>query len=107
MIVEYIRYRIPAEQAQEFIAGYEQAALSLNDSPHCLAYELSRCSEDESAFTLRIEWDSLDGHLHGFRRSQQFSYFFAAIKPFVDNIDEMRHYHRTSVARRKGEVLAS
>jgi truncated hemoglobin YjbI len=33
--------------------------------------------------------------LEGFRKSRDFSGFFAAVKPFVDDIEEMRHYALT------------
>jgi quinol monooxygenase YgiN len=109
MIVEYIRYKLseqPAEFGESFAgafeAAYRAAALSLDASPHCLGYELSRCVEEQSRYILRIEWDSIDGHLTGFRRSPEFSSFFAAIKPYVGQIEEMQHYMLTSVVATKG-----
>jgi len=97
MILEYIRYTIPEEQSQTFIAAYEVASASLRASAHCLSFELSRCSEASTSFVLRIVWDSLAGHLQGFRQSAEFRSFFQAIQPFVKQIDEMRHYELTSV----------
>jgi quinol monooxygenase YgiN len=100
MIVEYIRYEIA--DAQPFLVAYETARAALDESPHCLAYELSRCEEQPQSFILRIEWDSTEGHLHGFRKSPGFASFFAAVKPFFDDIREMRHYAPTAIARRNG-----
>ena len=100
MIVEYIRYTVPAERRDAFERGYGAAQAPLAASPHCLAYELARCVEDPTQYVLRIEWDSAEGHLQGFRRSAEFRTFFAAIRPFVDGIAEMRHYERTAVAGR-------
>jgi quinol monooxygenase YgiN len=97
MIVEYIRYTIPAEQQASFESAYAQARLPLDASPHCLGYELSRCVDEPSAYTLRIEWDSAEGHLRGFRGSPEFRAFFAAVGPYVGNIAEMRHYEPTGV----------
>jgi quinol monooxygenase YgiN len=97
MIVEYIRYRIPPDQAGEFEDSYRQAARSLDASSHCHAYELSRGVEEPERYILRIEWDSLEGHEQGFRSSPEFRAFFAAIRPYVGAIDEMRHYERTAV----------
>jgi hypothetical protein len=37
-----------------------------------------------------------EGHLQGFRTSPEFASFFAAVKPFVDRIEEMRHYDVTA-----------
>lgn len=95
MIVEYIRYRIGAEGAGAFLDAYGVASASLEASPHCLAYELTRCEEDPTAFTLRIEWESAEAHLRGFRAGPHFGPFLRAVQPFVKDIEEMRHYART------------
>ncbi|WP_261567496.1 antibiotic biosynthesis monooxygenase [Frankia gtarii] len=97
MILEYIRYRIPELRADEFEAAYGRAVNSLQESPSCLDFELSRGVEDSGQYILRISWDSLDGHLEGFRKSKLFRNFFAQIEPYVDAIEEMHHYTPTAV----------
>jgi len=97
MIVEYIRYKVAEAQRAAFEAAYEKAQPSLQASSHCLGYELSRCVEESGSYILRIEWDSLDGHLKGFRLSPEFQTFFSHVRPFVNNIEEMRHYEVTQV----------
>lgn len=97
MIVEYIRYAIDEPRRAAFEAAYADAQDALRASPHCLGWELARCVEDPGQYVLRIEWDSADGHLRGFRRGPQFRAFFAAIGPYVDAIQEMRHYEATGV----------
>ena len=97
MIVEYIRYKIAAEQREAFEQAYEKTQDILKTSPHCLGYELSRCVEESENYILRIEWDSMDGHLNGFRKSPEFSQFFALVKPFFDAIEEMNHYELTHI----------
>jgi quinol monooxygenase YgiN len=98
MIIEYIRYTIPPEQAEEFEAAYQQASRALDASEHCLGYELSRGVEESQNWILRIGWDSLEGHEQGFRSSAEFRPFFEAVRPFFDEIQEMKHYAATSVA---------
>lgn len=97
MIVEYIRYTIDEARSAAFVEAYTVAAESLRDSSHCQSFELSRCTEDPTSFILRITWDSVEGHLSGFRKSAQFRSFFAAIQPYVKDIQEMRHYAQTAV----------
>ena len=101
MIVEYIRYGIPVERRPEFEEAYDEAQAALDASPHCLAWELSHGVEDPDHYVLRIEWDSLDGHEQGFRGSPEFQTFFQAVRPFVGDIQEMRHYRPTPIARAK------
>ncbi|SFS19166.1 Quinol monooxygenase YgiN [Dyella sp. OK004] len=97
MIVEYIRYKLPAADSAAFEHDYARAAASLAASPFCLGYELSRCSEEPGVYVLRIRWTSADDHLQGFRRSEHFPPFLAAIRPYVPQIEEMRHYEPTRV----------
>ena len=98
MIVEYVRYEIT--DADAFMLAYENARVAFDGSPHCLAYELARCEEEPKSFILRIEWDSTEGHLEGFRKSAAFANFLSAVRPFLQDIREMRHYAPTSIARR-------
>jgi hemoglobin len=102
MVVEYIRYSIAESPRQQaLVDSYRQAAKILDIAPQCLAYELSRCQEDPSSIVLRIEWESIDAHLNGFRKGPHFRDFFAAIGDYVKEIAEMRHYQLTDVGRRK------
>ncbi|MEV0778747.1 antibiotic biosynthesis monooxygenase [Streptomyces sp. NPDC050428] len=97
MILEYIRYRIPENDAAEFEAACARAAEPLSRSPFCLDFELSRCVEESGHYILRIRWESLDKHLKDFRASEEFRAFFTEIRPYVDAIEEMRHYTPTEV----------
>jgi quinol monooxygenase YgiN len=98
MIVEYIRYKLPAVTCSAFESDYARAASSLAASAFCLGYELSRCTDEPGAYVLRIRWTSVEDHMQGFRRSEHFPPFLAAIRPYVPQIEEMRHYELTAVA---------
>lgn len=98
MVVEYIRYSIPEERRAEFEAAYAEAAKQLDASEHCASYELAHGVEEPENYILRIEWDSVEGHEQGFRKSEQFPPFLAAIRPYIGDIAEMKHYERTAVA---------
>lgn len=101
MVVEYIRYQLPADRCAAFEQAYKLAATPLFASEHCLDYELTRCLEDSNCYVLRIEWDSLQGHMSGFRGSAEFREFFRHIQPFVADIQEMCHYESVGVAGHK------
>ncbi|MEV5750882.1 antibiotic biosynthesis monooxygenase [Actinoallomurus sp. NPDC052308] len=104
MIVEYIRYRVPAERCDDFEAAYARAAVPLATAPQCVEYELTRCVDEPESYILRIVWTSADDHLTGFRNSENFTAFFAEIRPYVEQIEEMRHYRRTAVVGTGGSV---
>jgi quinol monooxygenase YgiN len=97
VIVEYIRYSVPQERCADFERAYGEAASTLDASEHCLSYEVSHGIEEPEHYVVRIEWDSIEGHEQGFRKSPGFRTFFAAVKPFFDDIREMSHYEATSI----------
>ena len=99
MTIEYIRYTIPPDRAASFEASYARGAEALAASAHCRGYEIARCVEDPTSYVVRIDWDSVEGHLEGFRRSDEFRRFFQHVQPFVEEIQEMRHYEATSSSR--------
>jgi quinol monooxygenase YgiN len=101
MTIEYIRYKVSGEQREPFIQSYKNASEQLDASAFCNAYELTECEEEPGQFMLRIEWTSTDEHLNGFRKSKDFPAFFANVKSFYSNIQEMRHYKLTAVTKRK------
>ncbi|GAB2930455.1 hypothetical protein GCM10027280_17420 [Micromonospora polyrhachis] len=97
MVIEYIRYRVPQERLGGFEDAYARAATALRAAPQCLQYELTRSVEDPSRYVLRIVWTSADDHLRGFRGGPNFAGFFAEIRPYVTDIEEMTHYAETPV----------
>lgn len=99
MIVEYLRYEIEEARQEVFVADYKAAAAPLMASPHALSFDLCQCADAPGQFILRIEWSSAKDHLQGFRNSPEFGKFFAHIKPYLGDIQEMRHYNRLIEAR--------
>ncbi|OZB92415.1 antibiotic biosynthesis monooxygenase family protein [Paenibacillus sp. XY044] len=92
MVVEIIRYHIASESSEHFVQAYKEAGVFLENSEHCLSYEVIRGVEEPDHFIVRIEWDSVEGHMQGFRTSPDFQKFFALVKPFFNAILEMKHY---------------
>lgn len=97
MTVEYIRYVMTTHEPDELIQAYMGAAEHLDAATECVDYELTQCVEDPKHLTLRIRWRSAEEHMNGFRRGPHFNPFLGAIRPFVNEIAEMRHYTVTSV----------
>jgi heme-degrading monooxygenase HmoA len=91
-IIEYVRYDLPADQRPAFEAAYARVGGILAASPHCLGWELRRSVEEPGHYVVRIEWDSLAGHVQGFRESAPFRTFFGELSVFAGFRQEMEHY---------------
>lgn len=102
VVVEYIRYTVADQARGEALQrAYAIAAQQLDAAPECLAYELTQCEEDAKSWIVRIEWSSTDAHLNGFRKGPHFPPFLEAIRGFLPEIAEMRHYRLTDLQARK------
>lgn len=91
-MIEYVRYRIPTEQAAEFAEAYRRTGEQLRLSRHHRRHEVAQCVEEPERWTVRIEWDSIDGHLQGFRNAPEFRQFLQHVSPYIQMIEEMQHY---------------
>ena len=72
----------------------------LQASPNCKGYELIRSDKDSQNYLLTIFWDSSDGHLEGFRKSDRFPGFLELIRTLHpdDPGDGALSFHRNVVA---------
>ncbi|WP_425387108.1 antibiotic biosynthesis monooxygenase family protein [Deinococcus apachensis] len=92
---------LPGGKAADALESPKTSArAALDASPHCLGHERSRCVEEPAHSILRTEWDSLPGHLEGFRHSPEFRTSFRDVRPFVNDIEERRHDEVTAIQRR-------
>lgn len=80
--------------------GPRTGAPPLGGFPNGLGYQITRCVEEPNRYIVRFEWDSLDGHLQGFRRGPEIREFFALVRPYVDAIEEMHHYQEAGISAR-------
>ena len=101
--VEIIRYSIPNDQHANFEKAYDEACEYLKKSKYCLSFEVLHGDEEPDHYMVVINWTSKEEHLNGFRKSVEFVPFFTLVKPFYNNIDEMKHYYSTKTSSNKAE----
>lgn len=94
-VVEYVRYRIPADRADDFVASWRAAFPSVCDVPGHESVELRRGVEDPSEFVARVTWTSIEDHLR-FREAPEFPAFKAHFSDFT--IESIRHYEQVDLA---------
>ncbi len=105
MTTEVIRYKIPSAQAEDFEQAYQQAEIILRKSKHCLGYDILRGIDQSETRIVSLHWDSVEGYEKGFRRESEFTVFLNPVKPFFQQIQEMKHYeHREMRWKRESFV---
>jgi quinol monooxygenase YgiN len=92
---EIIRYNVPAVEHASFEKAYQDAGQYLQASPSCLGYQVIHGNEEPNHYIVIIHWTSQQDHLQLFRKEKNFQSFFNLVKPFYNNIEEMKHYDPT------------
>ena len=95
--VEIIRYKISVDNQKKFIEAYDSTLKILKNSPYCSGLEVIHGVDEPENFIVRIHWTSIEDHLNKFRVSDEFQSFFNLVKPFFNNIQEMKHYESTKI----------
>lgn len=88
---EYVRYRVPEEDADAFVAAWRAALPVIRDAPGNESVELSRCIEHPDELQARVTWTELDDHIR-FRESVAFPKFKANFTAYT--IESIVHYVR-------------
>ena len=92
MVLELADFAILPGQEDDFIAAYGKAVTILGSSPGFRSARMTRGIESPSRFVLLVEWESLDDHVVGFRESDRFTQWRAAIGRFFDGAPRVEHF---------------
>ena len=92
MVLELADFAILPGQEDDFIAAYGEAVTILGSSPGFRSARMTRGIESPSRFVLLVEWESLDDHVVGFRESDRFTRWRAAIGRFFDGAPQVEHF---------------
>ncbi|MEM1433837.1 MAG: antibiotic biosynthesis monooxygenase [Pseudomonadota bacterium] len=92
MIQEIALLDVIPGQEDAFLHAFEGAQVFLQDAAGYQRHSLSRCIERPSRFLLSVWWDSVDSHEVGFRQSEAYAGWKAALHHFYDPFPTVEHF---------------
>jgi heme-degrading monooxygenase HmoA len=92
MVLELADFAILPGQEDDFIAAYRRAVTVLRASPGFRSARMTRGIESPARFVMLVEWDDLEAHTVGFRESERFTQWRAAIGQFFDGLPRVEHF---------------
>lgn len=94
MILEIAHFRIVTDGNEGFEMAFREAERILETMSGYIAHELHRCLEDASEYRLFVQWNSVEDHTKGFRKSPQFTEWRALLQPFFAAPPVATHYEQ-------------
>ena len=98
MITEHVVLPVIPGQEDEFMAAMEQAKSIIASSPGFISLSVQRCIEQPSQFLLLVQWETLADHLEGFRGSEAYRQWRAALHHFYDPFPVVEHFAEITTA---------
>ncbi len=92
MILECARLDVRPGQEAEFEAAFTTARPLIASQSGFRSLRLERGIERPSAYLLLVEWERLEDHTEGFRRSPEYPRWSALLHHFYDPFPTVEHF---------------
>jgi heme-degrading monooxygenase HmoA len=92
VILEIAILNVIAGQEADFEAAFHEASPLIASMKGYIAHELQRCMETRGRYVLLVEWESLEYHTIGFRRSPEYQEWKRLLHHFYDPFPIVEHY---------------
>ena len=98
VILEHAPLSIRPGSEPDFEAAFAEAVPIISSMPGFRKVSLSRCLERPGSYLLLVEWERLEDHVEGFRRSPQFEEWKQLLHHFYDPAPTVEHYAEVSTS---------
>jgi heme-degrading monooxygenase HmoA len=92
VVLEHAVLEVVPSREREFEVAFGEAMELISSSAGCASVRLSRSLEHPNRFLLLVEWDSLEAHTEGFRRSDAYERWRELLHHFYDPFPEVGHF---------------
>ena len=92
MILEHAVLDVREGSSAEYEAAFAKAKTIIAASPGFRSLRLERCLEQRDRYVLLVEWDSVEAHEDGFRRSSGFKEWRRLLHGFYPSRPTVQHF---------------
>ena len=96
MVLEVAVLNVKSGRGREFEAVFERAQGILASMNGYVSHELQRCLEAPERYVLLVQWERLEDHTIGFRRSPRYAEWSSLLHSFYDPFPVVEHFERVS-----------
>lgn len=92
MILEVAILDVKPDLTAAFEADFAEAQKIIAAMEGYVSHELQRCLEVRSRYILLVNWQKLEDHTQGFRRSKEYQQWKALLHCYYDPFPTVEHY---------------
>jgi len=92
MILEVAILDVKPGSENDFLSAFSKAQHIIAKMKGYISHRLKRCMENSSRFILLVEWQKLEDHTEGFRKSEAYKEWKSLLHHFYDPFPVVEHY---------------
>lgn len=92
MVLEVATLNIRAGQCAEFERSFAEAQSIISSMNGYVSHQLQRCVEDGNKYLLLVQWNRLEDHTIGFRKSPEYQRWRELLHHFYDPFPVVEHF---------------
>ena len=94
MITEVAVLNIKKDQSKLFETAFDKAQSIISSMKGYIEHELLKCLETEDKYLLIVQWQTLEDHTEGFRKSERYNEWKKLLHHFYEPFPNVEHYKK-------------
>ena len=92
MVLEIATLDIKNGEERNFEESFNKAQVIISQTPGYVSHQLHRSLEKPSRYVLLVNWERLEDHVEGFRKSAPYQQWKALLHHFYDPFPTVEHF---------------
>ncbi len=92
MILEVAILNIKEGFSELFETNFRKAESVISSMKGYISHELKKCIEEDDKYILLVNWETIEDHEIGFRKSEQYQEWKALLHHFYEPFPVVEHY---------------
>lgn len=93
MILEVAILNIKKGLSSEFEQNFEKAKSIISSMNGYISHQLKKCIEEDDKYILLVNWETLEDHEIGFRKSKEYQDWRDLLHHFYEPFPTVQHYN--------------
>lgn len=92
MILELATLNIKKGLSAQFETSFQKAEKIISSMKGYISHQLKKCIEQDDKYILLVEWETIEDHEIGFRKSAEYQEWKALLHHFYEPFPTVEHY---------------
>ena len=92
MILEVAMLNIIPEKAEAFEVAFSKAREIISSMKGYISHDLQKCIENNNQYILLVNWETVEDHEIGFKKSKKYQEWKKLLHHFYDPFPTVQHY---------------